>query len=133
MILVVLKTLLKKFFHFIFSEHMPKSLVTEDKMIFIKMLSKYKNVVIKTLYNKGGEGIIKVSNENEKEAIKNFEEIKKKYSVPVVVQEFIDDVVYGDKRVILIDGKPEGLINRIPKKGEFKANLHLGGKAKKQY
>ena len=84
------------------------------------MLSKYKNVVIKTLYNKGGEGIIKVSKENEKDAIKIFEEIKKKYSVPVVVQEFIDDVVYGDKRVILIDGKPEGLINRIPKRGNLK-------------
>ena len=54
---------------------------------------------------------------------------KKKYSVPVVVQEFLDGVIYGDKRVILIDGK-EGVINRIPKKGEFKANLHLGGEAK---
>ena len=61
----------------------------------------------------------------------NIRRFKKKYSVPVVVQEFLDDVVYGDKRVILIDGKPEGVINRIPKKGEFKANLHLGGKAEK--
>ena len=30
-----------------------------------------------------------------------------------------------------IDGKVAGFINRIPKKGEFKANLHLGGEAKK--
>ena len=40
-------------------------------------------------------------------------------------------MVYGDKRVILIDGKAAGVINRIPKKGQFKANLHLGGEAKK--
>ena len=66
-----------------------------------------------------------------KKAIKEFNNIKKRYSVPVVAQEFLDDVVYGDKRVILIDGKAEGVINRIPKKGQFKANLHLGGEAKK--
>ena len=94
------------------------------------MLHKYKRLVVKTLYNKGGEGVVKVSDENKKKAINEFAEIKKKYSVPVVVQEFLDGVIYGDKRVILIDGKPEGVINRIPKKGEFKANLHLGGQAK---
>jgi len=87
-------------------------------------------LVIKTLYNKGGEGVVKVQSTRQTEALKIFEDLKIKYSVPVVVQEFIDDVDYGDKRVILIDGKPEGVINRIPKKGEFKANLHLGGEAK---
>ncbi len=35
----------------------------------------------------------------------------------------------GDKRVILIGGEPAGLINRVPKIGQYKANLHLGGKA----
>ena len=35
----------------------------------------------------------------------------------------------GDKRIILLDGNPVGFINRIPPKGHFKANSHLGGKA----
>ena len=35
----------------------------------------------------------------------------------------------GDKRVILIEGEPVGLINRVPQRGQYKANLHLGGKA----
>ena len=109
---------------------MQKSIITEDEEIFLTMIHKYKRLVVKTLYNKGGEGVVKVSDENKKKAINEFVEIKKKYSVPVVVQEFLDGVIYGDKRVILIDGKPEGVINRIPKKGEFKANLHLGGEAK---
>ena len=126
-----IKNFTEKIFPLFFSAHMPKSLVTEDEMIFLKMLRKHKYLVIKTLYNKGGEGVVKVSDENEKKAIKEFNNIKKRYSVPVVVQEFLDEVVYGDKRVILIDGKAEGVINRIPKKGQFKANLHLGGEAKK--
>ena len=118
-----IKNFTEKIFPLFFSEHMPKSLVTEDEMIFLKMLRKHKYLVIKTLYNKGGEGVVKVSDENEKKAIKEFNNIKKRYSVPVVVQEFLDEVVYGDKRVILIDGKAAGVINRIPKKGQFKAKI----------
>ena len=38
---------------------------------------------------------------------------------------------YGDKRVILVNGKTVGAVNRIPKSGAFKANLHLGGTARK--
>ena len=125
-----IKNFTEKIFPLYFYKLMPKSCVTEDEEIFLKMLHKYKRLVVKTLYNKGGEGVVKVSDENKKKAINEFLEIKKKYSVPVVVQEFLDGVIYGDKRVILIDGKPEGVINRIPKKGEFKANLHLGGQAK---
>ena len=125
-----IKNFTEKIFPLFFYKLMPKSCVTEDEEIFLKMLHKYKRLVVKTLYNKGGEGVVKVSDENKKKAINEFAEIKNKYSVPVVVQEFLDGVIYGDKRVILIDGKPEGVINRIPKKGEFKANLHLGGQAK---
>ena len=125
-----IKNFTEKIFPLYFYKLMPKSCVTEDEEIFLKMLHKYKRLVVKTLYNKGGEGVVKVSDENKKKAINEFAEIKNKYSVPVVVQEFLDGVIYGDKRVILIDGKPEGVINRIPKKGEFKANLHLGGQAK---
>jgi len=125
-----IKNFTEKIFPLYFYKLMPKSCITEDEEIFLKMLQKYKRLVVKTLYNKGGEGVVKVSDQNKKKAINEFLEIKKKYSVPVVVQEFLDGVIYGDKRVILIDGKPEGVINRIPKKGEFKANLHLGGEAK---
>ena len=81
-----IKNFTEKIFPLFFSELMPKSLVTEDEMIFLKMLRKHKYLVIKTLYNKGGEGVVKVSDENEKKAIKEFNNIKKRYSVPVVVQ-----------------------------------------------
>ena len=52
-----------------------------------------------------------------------------KYQVPVVGQKFIENVKNGDKRVILLDGNTVGFINRIPPNGDFKANLHLGGRA----
>jgi len=39
------------------------------------------------------------------------------------------EVIFGDKRIILVDGIPKGAVNRVPRMGEFKANLHLGAKA----
>ena len=126
-----IKNFTEKIFPLYFNDLMPKNCITQSKEVFLRMLKKHRKLVLKTLFNKGGEGVVKVQITKQKEALTIFEDLKKKYSVPVVVQEFLDDVVYGDKRVILIDGKPEGSVNRIPKKGEFKANLHLGGKAEK--
>jgi glutathione synthase len=37
----------------------------------------------------------------------------------------------GDKRIILIDGKPAGAINRVPAAGEARSNMHVGGRAEK--
>ena len=49
----------------------------------------------------------------------------------VIVQKFINKVKLGDKRVLLINGVPIGAVNRIPNKNEIRANLHIGGLAKK--
>jgi glutathione synthase len=38
-------------------------------------------------------------------------------------------VAKGDKRIVLVDGKPTGAINRLPKAGEIRSNLAAGGKA----
>ena len=48
---------------------------------------------------------------------------------PVMVQRYLPDVVHVDKRIILIDGKAVGAINRVPQKGEARSNLHVGGTA----
>ena len=111
-----------------FNSLMPKTLVTSDEKIFKETLSKKKTLILKTLYNKGGEGVIKVE-KNDKNSLSKFKELISKYKVPVVIQDFVSKVSDGDKRVILIEGEPVGLINRVPKIGQYKANLHLGGKA----
>ena len=111
-----------------FNSLMPKTLVTSDEKIFKETLSKKKTLILKTLYNKGGEGVIKVE-KNDKNSLSKFKELISKYKVPVVIQDFVSKVSKGDKRVILIEGVPISLINRVPPQGLYKANLHLGGKA----
>ena len=85
---------------------------------------------MKPLYCKGGEDIYKFSRKDG-DALRTFQTLLSKYKSPVVIQKFIEKVKYGDKRVILVNGKAVGAVNRIPKSGAFKANLHLGGTASK--
>ena len=47
---------------------------------------------------------------------------------PVIAQRYEPAVRQGDKRIILIDGEPAGVINRIPAEGEARSNMHVGGR-----
>ena len=55
----------------------------------------------------------------------------KLYREPFIVQRYEPRVRDGDKRIILIDGKPVGALNRVPPPGESRSNLHVGGRAEK--
>ncbi len=50
------------------------------------------------------------------------------YREPIIAQAYLPEVRDGDKRIILIDGEAAGAINRIPAKGEARANMHAGAK-----
>ena len=128
-----IKDFTEKIFPLYFQKYMPDTFLTEDTNLFLSILEKYKSLVIKTLYNKGGEGVEKVNIESKQDAVTSFKKIIKTFDVPCIVQEYKENVIFGDKRVILVDGEPVGAVNRIPKKGEFKANLNLGGLAKKTF
>ncbi len=48
-----------------------------------------------------------------------------------MVQQFIPEIVNGDKRILIIDGEPVPYaLARIPKEGEIRGNLAAGGSAK---
>ncbi len=48
-----------------------------------------------------------------------------------MVQKFLSQIKYGDKRIFIINGKIKGSIKRMPKKGSIISNLGQGGKAVK--
>ncbi len=124
-----IKNFTEKIFPMYYPDLIPQTYITGNLDSFKYLLKKYKQVVIKTLFNKGGDGVEKVDIKKPNEANDEFMKLINKYKVPVVVQKFIENVKNGDKRVILLNGNPVGFINRIPPKGHFKANLHLGGRA----
>ncbi len=46
----------------------------------------------------------------------------------IVLQEYISQASFGDVRIVVVRGEPVGTMKRVPKRGEFRSNVHLRGK-----
>ena len=116
----------EKLFTNFFPNLMPPTLITADTEIIKNFKDEYKDIILKPLYGNGGFGVFHLppGDDNLNALLEIFKERSKE---PVMVQTFLSDVKKGDKRIILIDGKPAGAINRVPPKGDVRANMHAGG------
>ncbi|MBC8432747.1 MAG: glutathione synthase [Desulfobacterales bacterium] len=92
-------------------------------------------MVVKPLQRYGGEGIIKVSvrdRENLNSLINYYVSGYKNYPErePIMVQEYLETVKHeGDVRILLLNGEILGAMRRKPLPGEFRTNIHAGGRA----
>ncbi len=111
-----------------FPELMPPTLITADMDEVRAFRDEYKDIIIKPLFGNGGAGVfhIKPGDENLNALIEMFTQISRE---PLIAQAYLPAVRAGDKRVILIDGRPAGAINRVPAEGEARSNMHVGGQA----
>ena len=109
-----------------FNELMPPTIITRSLGSISSFLETYQEIVIKPLYGKGGEGIIRVRADSD-DILKVIKEFLFTEKEPIMIQPFLPEVTKGDKRIILINGEPVGCLNRIPAEGEFRSNLGVGG------
>ena len=108
-----------------FEDLMPETLISLDVDAILYFPKIHKDIVLKPLYGKGGEGIIRL--QNSEDIFIKIERFIKDQEEPIMVQPFLPEVENGDKRIILLNGEPVGCLNRIPAKGEFRSNLGVGG------
>ena len=107
---------------------MPPTVITSDREEILRFRAEHRDIVIKPLFGNGGAGVFHVRPDDENlGALLDF--FVRLYREPIVVQRYIADVRQGDKRIILIDGEARGAILRVPKDGEARSNLHVGGTA----
>jgi len=109
---------------------MPPTLITSERAPILAFRKRYKDIILKPLYGNGGAGVFHVApaDENLNALLEMFTQF---YREPIVAQKYLPEVRKGDRRIILIDGKAAGVINRIPAKGEARANMHVGAVPKK--
>ena len=107
---------------------MPATIITSRIEVIQEFREKYGDIILKPLYGNGGAGVFKI-NYNDKNFVALFELFQMNSTEPLIAQEFLPEVINGDKRIILLDGEILGAINRIPQKGEIRSNMHVGGKA----
>ncbi len=113
-----------------FPELMPPTLISADMDEVRSFREEYEDIIIKPLFGNGGAGVFHVTpdDENLNALIEMFTEISRE---PIIAQAYLPEVRQGDKRIILIDGRAAGAINRVPAAGEARANLHVGASALK--
>ncbi|MFB2896284.1 glutathione synthase [Aerosakkonemataceae cyanobacterium BLCC-F50] len=111
-----------------FTEAIPETIVTPDKLVIREFVDKKGAAVLKPLGGKAGEGILFLEGGD-----RNFNSLIELSTlqgrVPVMVQEYLPAAKEGDKRIILLNGEPIGAVNRVPTGKEFRGNMAVGGQA----
>ncbi len=113
-----------------FRDFTPDTLITSDQAAIREFYEKHGNVIIKPLYGNGGAQIYHMErgSKNFNALLEMFEQF---YREPIIAQAYIPEARTGDKRIILIDGRPAGAVLRVPADNDSRANFHAGGSAQK--
>ena len=113
-----------------FAELMPPTLITYDLEEIKAFRREHGDLIVKPIYGNGGAGVfhLKPGDTNLGSLVELFATY---LNEPLMAQRYVPEIRRGDKRIILIDGKAAGALNRVPPPEETRANLHVGGRAEK--
>ena len=115
----------EKLYSIDFLQFMPPTVFTKNIEEIYKFKKKYKKIIIKPTHGYGGKNILFINKNLKKNKLSNY--LKKHEHV--MVQKFIPEIKYGDKRIFIIGGLIKGAIRRIPKAGSVISNIGQGGRA----
>jgi len=113
-----------------FPDLIPPTTIARDLETLKAFRHEHGDMILKPLYGNGGAGVFKLDVDD-----RNLGSLHEMFigmnREPLIAQKFLPDVSAGDKRVILVDGEAVGAINRVPRAGETRSNMHVGGRAEK--
>ncbi len=111
-----------------FPQFIGPTLVTRDASDIKRFHALHKDIILKPLDGMGGMGIFRVK-EDGLNLGSITETLNKDGAQSVMVQKFLPAIKAGDKRVLVIGGKPVPFcLARIPQGDEVRGNLAVGGK-----
>ncbi len=106
----------------------PPTLITKSREDILDFLQQHKEAVLKPLDGMGGSGIFKLTL-GDKNTTAILDAMNPDGLETLMVQGYLPQVSDGDKRILVINGEPvDHGLSRLPKDGEFRANLAAGGR-----
>ncbi len=110
-----------------FPKWIPKTFISSTPELIMNFQKNLAGpVVIKPLDMKGGEGIFLLTSTGLK-AKKKLLKASEGGTKPLQAQQFLQSKTFrGDKRILLLNGRLLTSYEKVPKPGEFRANLSLG-------
>lgn len=114
-----------------FEHVMPETIVTHSASQIKAFLGEHGGkCILKPIDGHGGSGIFMLdSKDRNLNAI--IEVSTREGAEAVMCQQYVPEARQGDKRILLLDGKPLGAILRVPKEDDNRGNIHVGGSVAK--
>ncbi|WP_343732676.1 glutathione synthase [Duganella sp.] len=110
-----------------FSQFTSPTLVTADEARIRAFQKQHGDIILKPLDGMGGAGIFRVTADGMNLG-SIIETLTHHGQQTIMAQRYIPDIVKGDKRILVIGGKPVPYsLARIPQNGEVRGNLAAGG------
>ena len=111
-----------------FAQFIGPTLVTRDAADVRRFHDEHRDIILKPLDGMGGMGIFRVDPDGMNLG-SIIETLNQGGAQSLMVQKFLPEIVDGDKRVLIIGGKPVPYsLARIPQGSEVRGNLAAGGK-----
>ena len=111
-----------------FAQFIGPTLVTRDAADVRRFHDEHRDIILKPLDGMGGMGIFRVGPDGMNLG-SIIETLNQGGAQSLMVQKFLPEIVDGDKRVLIIGGKPVPYsLARIPQGSEVRGNLAAGGK-----
>jgi len=111
-----------------FPQFIGPTLVTRSAQAIKAFHAEHKDIILKPLDGMGGMGIFRVGADGMNLG-SIIETLNLDGAQSVMVQKFLPEIAQGDKRVLIIGGKPVPFcLARIPQGSEVRGNLAAGGK-----
>ena len=110
-----------------FAQFIGPTLVTRDAQDIKRFHAEHQDIILKPLDGMGGMGIFRVKADGMNLG-SIIETLNRDGAQSVMVQKFLSEIAQGDKRVLVIGGKPVPFcLARIPQGNEVRGNLAAGG------
>ncbi|MBX9960645.1 MAG: glutathione synthase [Burkholderiaceae bacterium] len=111
-----------------FPQYTTPTLVTREAQAVRDFHAEHQDIILKPLDGMGGMGIFRVR-EDGLNLGSIIETLNRHGEQTLMVQKFVPAIAQGDKRVLVIGGRPVPYcLARIPQGGEVRGNLAAGGK-----
>jgi glutathione synthase len=110
-----------------FPDLIPPTQVCMDPQAIHDFVRRLGRAVIKPLDGNGGRGVVVLDQADRN--LNALVELSLAPGAPVMVQGFVPDVAEGDRRVLLVDGEPLAVLNRVASADDWRCNMHVGAEA----
>jgi glutathione synthase len=107
---------------------MPPTQVTSQVAHVRALADEWGDIIVKPLMFSGGSGIVRLGR-NDVNLGSVVDLLTGGGRQNIQVQRYLPEIQDGDKRIVLLDGRPIGAILRRPQASDTRANLHVGGTA----